>query len=139
MPLLIYTAKILQDYQNGLGVFINDKDIRFVSGEDTEFDILNSFSSGQLSAFVLAFLFTMNKRFINKTTDDIGFILIDDPVQTMDDVNISSLIEVMRNEFSDKQIILSTHEQDKENYILYKFYKYGMIGNSFNVKKNLYE
>lgn len=139
VPLLIYTAKILQDYQNGLGVFINDKDIRFVSGEDTEFDILNSFSSGQLSAFVLAFLFTMNKRFINKTTDDIGFILIDDPVQTMDDVNISSLIEVMRNEFSDKQIILSTHEQDKENYILYKFYKYGMIGNSFNVKKNLYE
>ena len=56
----------------------------------------------------------------------------------MDDVNISSLIEVLRNDFSNKQIILSTHEIDKENYILYKFYKYGQLGQSFNVKEELY-
>ena len=56
----------------------------------------------------------------------------------MDDINIASLIEVMRNDFSNKQIILSTHEADKENYILYKFLKYNLIGQSFNVKENLY-
>ena len=55
---------------------------------------------------------------------NIGFILIDDPVQTMDDINIASFIEVLRNDFPEKQIILSTHETDKENYILYKFLKY---------------
>lgn len=138
VPLLIYTGKILQDYQNGLGVFINKNEMRFVSTGDAKHDILNTFSSGQLSGFVLAFLFSMNKQYIKDSTDDIGFILIDDPVQTMDDINISSLIEVLRNDFADKQIILSTHETDKENYILYKFYKYNQIGQSFNVKEQLY-
>ncbi len=140
IPLLIYTGKILQDYQNGLGVFIDmDKDdMRFVSNGDAKHDILNTFSSGQLSGFVMAFLFAMNKQYIKKSSDDLGFILIDDPVQTMDDINIASLIEVMRNDFANKQIILSTHETDKENYILYKFLKYSLIGQSFNVKENLY-
>lgn len=138
VPLLIYTGKILQDYQNGLGVFVSKDEMRFVSSGDAKHDILNTFSSGQLSGFVLAFLFAMNKRYIKSSSDDIGFILIDDPVQTMDDINISSLIEVLRNDFSNKQIILSTHEVDKENYILYKFYKYNQLGQSFNVKEEMY-
>ena len=138
VPLLIYTAKILQDYQNGLGVFIDKDEMRFVSNCDAKHDILNTFSSGQLSGFVLAFLFSMHKQYIKESEDDLGFILIDDPVQTMDDINISSMIEVLRNDFSSKQIIMSTHEMDKENYILYKFYKYNITGQSFNVKDNLY-
>lgn len=138
VPLLIYTAKILQDYQNGLGVFINKDEMRFVPNCDAKLDILNTFSSGQLSGFVLAFLFSMNKQYIKESEDDLGFILIDDPVQTMDDINISSMIEVLRNDFSTKQIIMSTHEMDKENYILYKFYKYDIVGQSFNVKDKLY-
>ncbi|WDV44075.1 hypothetical protein PV797_11105 [Clostridiaceae bacterium M8S5] len=138
VPLLIYTGKILQDYQNGLGVFISKDEMRFVSNGDAKHDILNTFSSGQLSGFVLAFLFSMNKQYIRKSEDDIGFILVDDPVQTMDDINIASLIEVLRNDFSNKQIILSTHENDKENYILYKFLKYNSTGQSFNVKERLY-
>ncbi|MFZ5986403.1 MAG: hypothetical protein ACOYWZ_04650 [Bacillota bacterium] len=32
----------------------------------------------------------------------------------------------------------STHETDKENYILYKFLKYNLKGQSFNVKDNMY-
>lgn len=138
VPLLIYTGKILQDYQNGLGVFINQDEMRFVSNGDAKHDILNTFSSGQLSGFVLSFLFAMNKRYISEETDDIGFVLIDDPVQTMDDINIASFIEVLRNDFPNKQIILSTHETDKENYILYKFLKYNLKGQSFNVKDNMY-
>jgi len=138
VPLLIYTGKILQDYQNGLGVFVSKDEMRFVSNGDAKHDILNTFSSGQLSGFVLAFLFSMNKQYIRKSEDDIGFLLIDDPVQTMDDINITSLIEVLRNDFSNKQIIISTHETDKENYILYKFLKYKLIGHSFNVKDELY-
>lgn len=138
VPLLIYTGKILQDYQNGLGVFISKDEMRFVTNGDVKHDILNTFSSGQLSGFVLAFLFSMNKQYVKESEDDLGFILIDDPVQTMDDINISSMIEVLRNDFKDRQIILSTHETDKENYILYKFFKYNRIGQSFNVKDKLY-
>ncbi|MFR4987029.1 MAG: AAA family ATPase [Lachnospirales bacterium] len=139
IPLLIYTGKILQDYQNGLGVFINKEEMRFVSNGNAKHDILNTFSSGQLSAFILSFLFSMNKRYISNESKDIGFILIDDPVQTMDDINITSFIEVLRNDFKDKQIIISTHEEDKENYILYKFLKYNLKGQSFNVKDNMYK
>ena len=138
VPLLIYTGKILQDYQNGLGVFISKDEMRFVTNGDVKHDILNTFSSGQLSGFVLAFLFSMNKQYVKESEDDLGFILIDDPVQTMDDINISSMIEVLRNDFKDRQIILSTHETDKENYILYKFFKYNQIGQSFNVKDQLF-
>lgn len=138
LPLLIYTGKILQDYQNGLGVFINRDEMRFVSNIDSKLDILNTFSSGQLSGFILSFLFAMNKQYIVEDNDDIGFVLIDDPVQTMDDINIASFIEVLRNDFSNKQIIISTHETDKENYILYKFLKYNLRGRSFNVKEKLY-
>lgn len=138
VPLLIYSGKILQDYQNGLGVFISKDEMRFVSNGDAKHDILNTFSSGQISGFVLAFLFAMNKQYITKSNDDISFILVDDPVQTMDDINIASLIEVLRNDFAEKQLILSTHETDKENYILYKFLKYNLLGESFNVKEKLY-
>mgnify|MGYP001038866180 FL=1 len=82
-------------------------------------------------------MLAMNKLYVGDD-DQLGFLLIDDPVQTMDDINIASLVELLRNEFGNKQIILSTHELEKENYILYKFYKYGKFGQSFNVKDELY-
>jgi len=34
--------------------------------------------------------------------------------------------------------MLSTHKMDKENYILYKFYKYNKVGQSLNVKDEIY-
>lgn len=137
IPLLIYTGKLLQEYQSGLGVFIDDKEFRFISKGEAKHDILNTFSSGQTSAFVISFMLAMNKLYVGDD-DQLGFLLIDDPVQTMDDINIASLVELLRNEFNNKQIILSTHEIEKENYILYKFLKYGQIGQSFNVKDELY-
>ena len=82
-------------------------------------------------------MLAMNKLYVGDD-DQLGFLLIDDPVQTMDDINIAALVELLRNEFGNKQIILSTHELEKENYILYKFYKYGKVGQSLNVKDELY-
>jgi exonuclease SbcC len=35
-----------------------------------------------------------------------------------------SLVELLRNEFSDRQIILSTHEDHVSRYFIYKFLKY---------------
>ncbi|MCI5972113.1 MAG: hypothetical protein MRZ08_03655 [Anaerococcus sp.] len=137
IPLLIYTGKLLQEYQSGLGVFIDEGEFRFISDGSAKHDILNTFSSGQTSAFVISFMLAMNKLYVGED-DQLGFLLIDDPVQTMDDINMASLVELLRNEFDDKQIILSTHELEKENYILYKFYKYGQMGQSFNVKDELY-
>lgn len=102
IPLLIYTGKILQDHQNGLGVFItSDDEFRFVTSGNLDVDILNTFSSGQLSAFVLAFLFVMNTMYSSRFKS-LNFLLIDDPVQVMDDINIASFVEIMRNNHNTK-------------------------------------
>lgn len=82
-------------------------------------------------------MLAMNKLYVGED-DQLGFLLIDDPIQTMDDINIASLVELLRNEFGNKQIILSTNEIEKENYILYKFLKYDKLGQSLNVKDELY-
>lgn len=79
----------------------------------------------------------MNKLYVGED-DQLGALLIYAPVQTMDYINMESLVGLLRNEFGNKQIILSTHEIEKENYILYKFLKYGKIGQSFNVKDEIY-
>ena len=61
-------------------------------------------------------------------------IFIDDPVQTMDELNIASFVELMRNEFMDRQIILSTHEDSFSRYVRYKYSKYGLKANAITLK-----
>lgn len=129
LPFYIYSGKILQSIRNNRvgGIFIKDpvqsdglQNIRFVSDFNSDHDVVNTVSSGQLAGIVIALTLTLNKVYSN------GFnsIMIDDPVQSMDDINMISLIELFRNEFSDHQIFVSTHEDEIEKYILYKFMKY---------------
>lgn len=141
IPFYIYSGKIIQYYQKGLGVFIKEnkngeaKNIKFVSHDFSEHDAVNYFSSGQLSALVLSFTLSLNKVYGNT---GLGLILIDDPVQAMDEINMASLTELLRNEFDDKQIILSTHEEDVSRYIRYKFNKYGKSTHRFSVKQDFH-
>ncbi|MGE1163662.1 AAA family ATPase [Peribacillus simplex] len=141
IPFYIYSGKILQDYQRGLGLFIQDsegdgvKSIKFVSNFNSDHDAVNYLSSGQLSGLVIAFTLALNKVYGNNSMD---VLLIDDPVQTMDEINMASFVELLRNEFKDKQILLSTHEEDVSRYIRYKFKKYNLDTMRFNVKERLY-
>ena len=129
LPFYIYTGKILHSIRNNRigGIFIKDpvqseglQNIRFVSDYSSDHDVINTVSSGQLAGIIIALTLTLNKVYSN------GFnsIMIDDPVQSMDDINMISLIELFRNEFNDHQIFVSTHEDEIEKYILYKFMKY---------------
>ncbi|MNK97340.1 hypothetical protein D3C87_1176660 [compost metagenome] len=129
IPFYIYSGKILQSHQAGLGqgVFIKDplgndvlKNVRLVSDWKTDHDIMNTMSSGQISAVVIALTLALNRVYAK----NFSTILIDDPVQTMDDINMSSLVELLRNDFSDKQIILSTHEDKVARYFTYKYIKH---------------
>lgn len=52
----------------------------------------------------------------------------------MDDINMISFVELLRREFSDCQIILSTHEEDFSNFIRYKFKKYDLIAQAITLK-----
>lgn len=129
IPFYIYSGKILQSHQAGLGhgIFIKDptgldelKNVRLVSNWESDHDILNTMSSGQISAVVIALTLALHKVYANRFSS----IFIDDPVQTMDDINMSSLVEVLRNDFREKYIILSTHEDKVVRYFTYKYLKH---------------
>ncbi len=61
--------------------------------------------------------------------------MIDDPLQTMDDINLASLIELLRSGFKGKQLILSTHEDHLSQLIQYRFKQYGYVPKVINLMK----
>lgn len=132
IPFFVYSSRLLQSYQGGQGVLMdnNGESIRFTA-PGSEHDILYTMSSGQLSAVLLSFSLALNKIYAGK---GIKTILIDDPIQCMDDINMISFVELLRREFSDCQIILSTHEEDFSNFIRYKFKKYDLIAQAITLK-----
>lgn len=133
IPFFVYSSRLLQSYQGGQGVLMeNDGDAIRFKAPGSEHDILYTMSSGQLSAVLLAFSLAMNKIYAG---DGIKTIFIDDPIQCMDDINMISFVELLRREFLDYQIILSTHEEDFSNYIRYKFKKYGLLAKAITLKE----
>jgi recombinational DNA repair ATPase RecF len=138
-PLLyIYTAKILQQKFNGKSIYISTGDdcnsIKFINSENDDQDILYSMSSGQLAAVSISFLLCMNQVYCGK---ELPILLIDDPIQTIDDVNMVGLVDILRYEFEDRQIFMSTHEQKFEWYLRYKYEKTDGIIKPFNMKNIL--
>lgn len=124
IPFYIYSSKVLQTRPDGNGAYLqsaeNIKDnayLRFVSKINDDHDAWNTMSSGQLSGLVISFMLSMNKVYPTK----LSTLLIDDPVQTMDEINLASFVQLLRNEFSGYQIIMSTHERRNSNFFAYKF------------------
>lgn len=126
LPFYIYTAKILQNYQQGMGVFLSTKDnsdsIRFLTDASTDHDAMHHLSSGQLAVISLAFSLAINKTY--NISKNLKFLTIDDPVQEMDALNIHSFVELIRHEFlNEYQLIFSTHSDLNALYMKYKFEK----------------
>lgn len=70
------------------------------------------FSSAQENTVVLSFFLAMAQR---QEWSLLSFIALDDPLQSMDDLNVLSFIDLIRNysnmkEGNDKQVIISTHD-----------------------------
>ncbi len=136
-PLLhVYTAKILQQKFNGRSIFIlideDMKTLQLVNSASDKQDILYNMSSGQLAAVAVAFLLCMNQVYAQQQA--FPFILIDDPIQTIDDVNMVGLVDILRFEFRNAQIFVSTHEQKFEWYLKYKYEKANKNIVSYNLK-----
>ena len=140
IPFYIYSGKILQHYQQGYGIFMDVKEstsrIRFLTSEDTDHDIIHQLSSGQLAVVSLAFCLALNK--VYETPKHFKFLAIDDPVQTLDDLNVHSFIELLRHEFGDYHLIISTHEEHIANYMLYTFDKFHFSSGKLNVQQIFY-
>lgn len=129
----IYTGRIMQDCFFGRGVFMkltNDKrNVLFVSGQyNNDIDVLYNMSSGQLASIVIAFTLALNKLYAT-----CSFLAIDDPVQTMDDMNFWGFIETIRHEFNEWNVLLSSHEADKGGLIRYKAAKLNIPSHYFDM------
>ncbi len=127
----VYSGRIMQCFQGGLGLFIfSEKEgIRFQSNPYKTYDAVFSMSSGQLSALIISFTLALNKKYSQNK-----LILIDDPVQTMDELNLYGFIDLLRNEFYNNQIIMSTHEDMMSAFMRYKFKNYNLSEKRFNMK-----
>jgi exonuclease SbcC len=120
----VYSGRVLQDSLFGRGIrleYDSNKYVRFLSAKGDSTDILYKLSSGQLVAVVMAFVMTLNRLYA-----ETPILLIDDPIQTIDDINIWGLIETMRHSFADRQLIFSTHEPDYGLLMDYKFKRFAM-------------
>lgn len=122
LPFYMYTAKILQNYQQGLGVLLttqNNSNIRFIANSNSEQDVMYQLSSGQVAVISFAFTLALNTTF--KISKEFKFLSIDDPIQDMDSMNVYALIDLIRHSLSDYQIIMSTHNDGSAMFIKYKF------------------
>ena len=147
IPFFLYSSRLLQSYQaeldtkkntqqafrfaQGVMIKINENQIRFTA-LGGEHDILYTMSSGQLSAVLLALALVLNKRYC---VGQFKTLFIDDPIQCMDDINMISFVELLGSEFSDTQVLLSTHEDSFANYIQYKYSKFGLASKLINLKE----
>ncbi|UCP16258.1 hypothetical protein KI797_07520 [Aeromonas media] len=102
--------------------------MNFFTTKDFHHDAALSMSSGQISALSLSLFLALNKKYA-KT----AFLFIDDPTQCMDEINIASLSDLLRVEFRDRQVIISTHEQDISNYLCYRYGKAGLDRQKINL------
>ncbi|NWO06781.1 MAG: hypothetical protein HLX50_14125, partial [Alteromonadaceae bacterium] len=133
----IYSGRLLQNMQTGLGIFLEraegaqkDTPLQFKTARSNEHDAALSMSSGQISALALALFLSLNKKYA-----ETAFVFIDDPTQCMDEVNIASLSDLLRVELRDRQVIISTHEQDVANYLAYRYAKAGLPHQKINLLK----
>ncbi|SSR04197.1 AAA family ATPase [Acinetobacter baumannii] len=129
----IYSGRLIQNYQRGLGLFIESgegKQLRFLTAEKSDHDAILSMSSGQVSALSLAFFLSLNKVYARAP-----LILIDDPSQSLDEVNIASLTDLLRCELKHCQLIVSSHENDISSYMRYRFTKAGLSACSLNMQR----
>lgn len=122
LPFYMYTAKILQNYQQGMGVLLttqNNSNIRFIANSNSEQDVMYQLSSGQVAVISFAFTLALNTTF--KISKEFKFLSIDDPIQDMDSMNVYALIDLIRHSLSEYQIIMSTHNDGSAMFIKYKF------------------
>ena len=97
------------------------------------------FSSAQLNVLALSIFLGLG---LTQKCTKLDQIFLDDPIQSMDDINILSYIDLIRSIFEskkvDKNIIISTHDDNfakllaikmrNKDYMMYNFVAYGEEG-----------
>ncbi len=79
---------------------------RAASGQ-TDTNLTTIFSSAQLNAVALCAFLSMN---LSLPSPRLETIMLDDPIQNMDDFNVLGLLDLLRGLRRDRQLIISTHD-----------------------------
>lgn len=133
LPLFIISGRIIQTYQLGLGIYVDVNDTQVVfKANNKNTDIFNIMSVGQLNGVILSLLLSIRK--IYEKENQLNLILIDDPLQSIDELSAHSFADLLSEEFTDSQIILSTHEDDKSRLIRYKYNQVGKKTQNYNMQ-----
>lgn len=128
-PHPFYKELIISSDKNGAN-FKNES-------EEIYLDLL--FSSAQLNILALSVFLGLG---LTQNHSQFNQLLLDDPIQSMDDVNILAFIDILRGiidmETRDKKILISTHDSNfaqlltiklrNKEYVHYKFTGYGNEG-----------
>ena len=133
IPVLIFSGKILQNFPLGLGINtrVEDRILEFEALEKPKTDVFNILSTGQLNG--LAISIVLAARSVYGSQNDLDFLLIDDPLQTIDEISAISLVDLLIN--SDiTQVIMSTHEDYKAKMFKYKYGQRGLAHSDINMK-----
>ncbi|MBC2080467.1 AAA family ATPase [Listeria booriae] len=134
VPLYIISGRIIQNYQLGLGISADLATNQVVfKAEGMQEDIFNILSVGQLNGVMLSILFSVRKIFFSES--GLNLVLIDDPLQSVDDISAHSFVDLLSDEFPDTQMIFSTHEEDKARLLKYKFGQVNRKSQNFNMQK----
>lgn len=92
------------------------------TNDDTTINPAYIFSSTQINIISVSVFLGIS---IKQNCTNLDLILLDDPVQNMDDMNVLSFIDVLRScidqKVLDKQIIISTHDERVSNLFIKKF------------------
>lgn len=136
IPLFVYSGRVIQNYPLGLGVkaVIKTNQLVFEAASKNGSDVYNILSTGQLNGLSIAFLLSIKN--VYDTTEGLDILLIDDPLQTIDEISAISLADLLTQQ-GIGQIILSTHEDAKAALLRYKFNKAGLSVLEKNMQ-NLY-
>jgi len=85
-----------------------------VSTEDgTKSYVQTKFSTAQLNATALAIFLTMSRYLAH----NLGFIVMDDPSQSMDDAHKRSLAKFLADEINHRQVIIATQDKEFTSYL----------------------
>lgn len=120
IPLLVYSGRIIQNYPLGLGIraVVKTNQLVFEAMSKNGNDVYNILSTGQLNGLSIAFLLSIKN--VYGSANGLDILLIDDPLQTIDDISAISLADLLTQQ-GIGQIVLSTHEDAKANLLRYKF------------------
>ena len=134
-PLMIYSGKIIQNYPLGLGVtaVVKENQLVFEPPSKTGIDAYNILSTGQLNGLMIAIVLSVKN--VYGSDDGLNILLIDDPLQTIDDISAISFADLLCQQ-NIGQIIISTHEYQKAELLRFKFDQAFIPANELDMQRN---